>query len=229
MPLQDIYKQLASYLKSTDVGIGFGGVGAYDVVECKAALAVAGVYECTVTVNAFAEHCYVHTFPPSRGQIERMAEHIGLVNEQVENETGLLLPASIAILALAGKEHDITAQNLTILGNDVVLFGFLKFMSDMVSQKDTARIKQCRHALRRIRCKFIPCQEGDPVEQKKWELESTTQSVASNQTLRGWKKVQGYAQVRSSLQDRCMLATPEAISSWLKKGWQLLRYLVRMN
>ena len=79
---------------------------------------------------------------------------------------------------------------------------------------------------------------ADEANQKKWELESTVATVSSTQTLRGWKRIVGYGEVRTDLQSRSLPCSPEHVCLWLRKSTvqvstknmsMLLRVFDRMN
>lgn len=144
-----------------------------------------------------------------------MKEHIAKINEESEN---FRWPAAISIAA--GNPSGLPVKgNVQLLHNDVVWFGFLHYLADVIKEKLTKKIIACRHALRRVQVRFILCDQGvDRTEQKKWELESTTASVAANQTLRGWKRICGFGEIRQSLKERSMNHSAEAISAWLRKA-----------
>ena len=144
-----------------------------------------------------------------------MKEHIAKINEESES---FRWPAPISILAASPSIMPVKGS-MQLLHNDVVWLGFLNYMADVIKLKLTKKIIACRHALRRVQVRFILCDQGiDRTEQKKWELESTTASVASNQTLRGWKRICGFGEVRQSLKDRSLNHSADAISAWLRKA-----------
>ena len=53
--------------------------------------------------------------------------------------------------------------------------------------------------------------------QWRWKLEQKLQNDAMNQTLRGFKRILGFVEVRTMLQNRKAASDPDSISEWLKQ------------
>ena len=52
----------------------------------------------------------------------------------------------------------------------------------------------------------------------KWTLDQGVNDLAQSQTLRGWKRICGYAAIREELKSRGQPCNGEAVSAWLKKA-----------
>ncbi|CAE7513471.1 unnamed protein product [Symbiodinium sp. CCMP2592] len=213
---EDIYRVTAPYLKSIEGGIGFGGLSAFGLDEYRSSLAHVKQYECTLTGDMFKEYCFCHAFPPSCGQLERAEKQF----EESVSETDdsiLIWPYSVSLRALDGVTPPQKAT-LQVLGNDVLWLGFLKFFASCIQKTDAKRITMCREALRRVKVKFHLCQTDEEAHRMKWTLDQGASDLAKSQTLRGWKRICGYAAIREELKSRGQAGNGEAISAWLKKA-----------
>ncbi|CAK9021842.1 Uncharacterized protein (Fragment) [Durusdinium trenchii] len=205
---RDVYKAVDPFLKSIEEGISFGGISAYDAEEFVACCKNAGRYECTIQGDFFKHHCYAHTFPPSVGQIQRMAADFC---QRSQASHVLQWPQPVDVQVISGKPRK---GNVTTLANEALWFGFLKYFADQIEAKNAPEISKCRNALRRVRVTFHAVDSADDAAKKKWSLEQQTQNIAGAQTLRGFKRILGYAEIRESLKAQMLPHNAEAISAW---------------
>ena len=213
---QEIYKVTAPYLKSIEGGLGFGGLAAFDLDEYRSSLSHVKQYECTLTGDMFKEYCFCHAFPPACGQLERVERQFESSVSETDDSI-LIWPFAISLRAMDAVTSP-QKGNLQVLGNDVMWFGFLKFFASCIRNTDAKRIAMCREALRRVKVKFLLCQSDEEAHRMKWTLDQSVNDLAQSQTLRGWKRICGYAAIREELKSRGQPCNGEAVSAWLKKA-----------
>ena len=69
LPRQEIYDEVAPFLKTIEPGISWGGINCFDAHEYDSNLSASKRYECTVTGDIFKPYFFAHRFPPSKGQV----------------------------------------------------------------------------------------------------------------------------------------------------------------
>ena len=231
---QDVYHLVTPFLKKIEPGISFGGIACCDQHEYEANLSVSKIYDCTVTGDMFKPFFFTHRFPPSEGQVLRMAKHFETLSG---SESEVLWPSPISLWARDKRTMPKPGEG-TPLANDVVWLGFLKYFADQIENKAAEEIKKCRQALRRVRVTFHFCESEDAANQLKWTIEQNVDNIASNQTLKGWKRICGFAAIRDDLHARQLPCNAEAVSTWLSSAKVsvsvkalsgLLRVFDRMN
>ena len=77
----------------------WGGVQAYSKDEYAANLQTSRLFDCTVSADFFKEGRWTHSFPPSIGQLERVAQDLTAMAQ----ETRPLVLDTIAVAAMAGQ------------------------------------------------------------------------------------------------------------------------------
>ena len=170
----------------------------------------AGEYTCLLQPSLFAEHCYTHEFPPSVGQLERVADEY---LRRAETESCLTLPAAIDLVA---TDYSHVPESVCILANEAIWFGLLLAIHKSVQGKVNAEIvRQLRECLGRVKCTFHLCKQNEVV-QARWALDKRTNTTAENQTLRGFKRILGYMEVQSELKRQHLKCDAEAVSAWLQ-------------
>ena len=215
LPCQEIYDEVAPFLKTIEPGISWGGINCLDAHEYDSNLSASRRYECTVTGDIFKPYFFAHRFPPFQGQVLRMAEHFATATGSESD--AVIWPSPIDLLARDSKSVP-NAGEASPLANDVVWLGFLKYFADQIKTKDAESIKKCRHALRRVRVTFHLCSSDDNANQLKWKLEQNVENIAANQTLKGWKRICGYAAIRDDLKERHLPHNGDSVSDWLSKA-----------
>ncbi|CAE7474540.1 unnamed protein product, partial [Symbiodinium pilosum] len=178
--VQDVNHLVTPFLKTIEPGISFGGIACCDQHEYEANLSVSKIYDCTVTGDMFKPFFFTHRFPPSEGQVLRMAKHF---ETSSESESEILWPSPISLWARDKRTMPKPGEG-TPLANDVVWLGFLKYFADQIEKKAAEEIKKCRQALRRVRVTFHFCESEDAANQLKWTIEQNVDNIASNQTLK---------------------------------------------
>ena len=192
------------------VGVSSVG-GTWDYVFCRNK---ASEYTCILDPTFFGEHCYVHQFPPSAGQLARVAEDY-LSRARTEAHVGLHEP--IALLAMDPQQLP-TKQSVIILGNESLWFGLLVAIHKAVRDPahiDAEVVQKLGECLRRIKVTFHLC-KGSQITAKKWKLDAKAASVNEAQTLRGFKRIHGFMEVAAELECSHQRHDAEAVALFLK-------------
>ena len=170
----------------------------------------AGEYTCLLQPGLFPEHCYTHEFPPSVGQLERVADDY---LRRAQTETFLTIPAPIDLVV---TDFSNVPESVCILANEAIWFGLLLTIHKSAQGKaDPAILQKLRECLGRVKCTFHFCGQNDVVKER-WRLDKRTTTTAENQTLRGFKRILGYMEVQSELKRQHLKCDAEAVSAWLQ-------------
>ncbi|CAJ1358673.1 unnamed protein product, partial [Effrenium voratum] len=130
-----------------------------------------------------------------------------------DGQVVLTWPAVIALQAQEGCRP--TPGDVKLLSNENVFLSFLHLWAEAVRNAEHNLIAACRVAARRMRVSFLLMKSAEDAEKAKWRLESSTHGVASTQTLRGWKRICGYVEVRNRLAAQHVDSSPDKVSCWL--------------
>ncbi|CAJ1378673.1 unnamed protein product [Effrenium voratum] len=203
------YALLRPYLQASEPPLPWSGIGAYEDNECKSQLQSSGRYECTLGVN----------------WVQRTVD-LWKADMTVEEDGQVVLtwPAVIALQAQEGCRP--TPGDVKLLSNENVFLSrlvcndspvirFLHLWAEAVRNAEHNLIAACRVAARRMRVSFLLMKSAEDAEKAKWRLESSTHGVASTQTLRGWKRICGYVEVRNRLAAQHVDSSPDKVSCWL--------------
>ena len=140
-----------------------------------------------------------------------------------------------------GKREE---DGLIFLSNDYTFYGLLMFFGNAIKAKDAASVKKVTELLRRIRVTFHHCvlpwiepqasfvhmskirffsilslgQNVDAAQRLRWSLEQKLQNNALNSTLRGFKRILGFVEVKTMLQNAEVAHDEKAVADWLGKA-----------
>ena len=141
-----------------------------------------------------------------------MADYIRKLGDQ---ESNLVLSDAIGLIVL-DTHANVTKKTLTLVSNEALWFGLLLCLHRAVKENAARLVNQIRDLFKRIKVTFFLAKPGDDASRLKWKLEASTTAISENQTLRGFKRVQGYAEIQADLKSRHQEHSAEAVSAWLK-------------
>ena len=150
---QENLATIRPYLSSVGPTLSFGGIQAFDKTEFESQLKTCRKYDCCIPGDFIKEYAFTHSFPPSMGQLEKVALDLGSTDPSLP----LTFSMPIGLAGMVGQPAPSKEEGVILIANDHIWYGFLIFFAGRVKCNDVRNIKRCTDMLRRIHVTFHMC------------------------------------------------------------------------